>query len=73
MYSKFFLDICTGKTAGTVVVDANNPASYSTCGECSVVSTNTCPTGKKYDIQCNKCVTGQFLNCKDTIINNSSN
>ena len=57
--------MCTGRSANSVIVDATDSTKYSVCGECSVVSTGTCPVGKKYDVQCKKCVTGAFPNCDD--------
>lgn len=57
--------MCTGKATNEVIVDVTNANVYHICGECSLQRTVTCEAGKKYDAQCNKCVTGQFPNCDD--------
>ncbi|XP_057313082.1 SCO-spondin-like isoform X2 [Hydractinia symbiolongicarpus] len=70
-------NICTGQNNGDVVLNPleSTNRTYYRCGQCSAEPLQTCPSGQKYDMQCNRCILKAFPNCSssDSRCNGRSN
>ncbi|XP_057298171.1 SCO-spondin-like isoform X3 [Hydractinia symbiolongicarpus] len=62
-------NICTGRDNGDIMLNSADSTNrtYYRCGQCSAGPLQTCPSGQKYDIQCNKCVVNAFPNCDNIV------